>query len=64
MADFGESQDESTDRQMIYEGGKKKGPDILSADGGKSVRSNKSAKPLSQMGSVKGSQKGRTHSQK
>ena len=66
MADFGESQEEETERQMIYEGGdknKSKTPDIMSADGGRSARSHKSAKPLSQMGgSAKGSNKGRTPS--
>ena len=46
-------------------GGSKKGKpsDVLSV-GGKSARSMKSAKPLSQMGSQKGSVKSRSHSYK
>ena len=65
MVEFEQSNDEETDRQMIYEGGslKKKtaGPDILS-DAGKSARSHKSAKPMSALGSAKGSSKSKAPS--
>jgi hypothetical protein len=60
MADFA-SMEEDTDRPMIYEGGSKKRTDVMS-DTGKSARSHKSAKPLSQAGSAKGSVKSKAPS--
>ena len=54
MANFDQTNEDETNRHLFYEGGDnksaKKAPDLLSVDGGKSFRSqksHKSAKPLS-----------------